>query len=44
MFRVVIAGGAGRYLSPYLGAIEDAQVLGTAATPDGHPVELDLTH
>jgi sulfide:quinone oxidoreductase len=35
---------AGRYLSPYLGALEDAEVLGTAATPDGHPVELDLTH
>ena len=35
---------AGRYLSPYLGAIEDAEVLGTDATPDGHPVELDLTH
>jgi sulfide:quinone oxidoreductase len=35
---------AGRYLSPYLGAIEDAEVLGTAATPDGHPVELDLAH
>ena len=35
---------AGRYLSPYLGAIEDAEVLGTDATPDGHPVELDLAH
>ena len=35
---------AGRYLSPYLGAIEDAEVLGTAATPDGHPVQLDLAH
>jgi hypothetical protein len=35
---------AGRYLSPYLGAIEDAEVLGTEATPDGHPVELDLAH
>jgi len=35
---------AGRYLSPYLGAIEDAEVVGGAATPDGHPVELDLAH
>jgi sulfide:quinone oxidoreductase len=35
---------AGRYLSPYLGAIEDADVLGSTATPDGHPVELDLAH
>lgn len=35
---------AGRYLSPYLGAIEDADLLGSTATPDGHPVELDLVH
>jgi hypothetical protein len=35
---------AGRYLSPYLAAIEDAEVLGTEAAPDGHPVELDLAH
>jgi sulfide:quinone oxidoreductase len=33
---------AGRYLSPYLGAIEDAEVLGSPARPDGQPVELDL--
>jgi sulfide:quinone oxidoreductase len=35
---------AGRYLSPYLGAIEDAEVLGGPARPDGHAVELDLEH
>ena len=33
---------AGRYLSPYLGALEDAEVLGGPARPDGQPVELDL--
>jgi sulfide:quinone oxidoreductase len=33
---------AGRYLSPYLGAVEDAEVLGSPARPDGQPVELDL--
>jgi sulfide:quinone oxidoreductase len=33
---------AGRYLSPYLGAIEDADVLGSPARPDGQPVDLDL--
>jgi hypothetical protein len=35
---------AGRYLAPYLGALEDAEVLGGAARPDGHAVELDLEH
>jgi sulfide:quinone oxidoreductase len=33
---------AGRYLSPDLGAIEDAEELGSPARPDGQPVELDL--
>jgi sulfide:quinone oxidoreductase len=33
---------AGRYLSPYLEAVEDAEVLGSPARPDGQPVELDL--
>jgi sulfide:quinone oxidoreductase len=33
---------AGRYLSPYLGAIGDAEVLGSPARPAGQPVELDL--
>lgn len=35
---------AGRYLAPYLGALEDAEVLGGSARPDGHAVELDLEH
>jgi hypothetical protein len=47
-FRVLVAlwwpptKVAGRYLSPYLGAIEDADVLGSPARPDGQPVDLDL--
>lgn len=33
---------AGRYLSPYLAAIDGAEPVDEAARPDGHPVELDL--
>jgi sulfide:quinone oxidoreductase len=33
---------AGRYLSPYLAALDDAQALGGAAQPSGQAVELDL--
>jgi sulfide:quinone oxidoreductase len=36
---------AGRYLSPYLAARDEAAVTGEApAVPDGQPVELDLHH
>jgi sulfide:quinone oxidoreductase len=33
---------AGRYLSPYLAALDGAEPVDDAARPDGHPVELDL--
>jgi sulfide:quinone oxidoreductase len=33
---------AGRYLSPYLAALDGADPVGEPAPPDGHPVELDL--
>jgi len=33
---------AGRYLSPFLLALEDSEAVGRAAEPDGHPVDLDL--
>ncbi len=33
---------AGRYLSPYLAALNGADVVDEAARPDGQPVELDL--
>lgn len=33
---------AGRYLSPYLAALQSTEPVETAARPDGHPVELDL--
>ena len=33
---------AGRYLSPYLAALDGAQAVDEASRPDGEPVELDL--
>jgi sulfide:quinone oxidoreductase len=33
---------AGRYLSPYLAALDEARDVGGAAQPSGQPVELDL--
>ena len=33
---------AGRYLSPYLAALDHAQAIGEIPQPSGHPVELDL--
>ncbi len=33
---------AGRYLSPYLAALDGAEATGEAGHPDGQPVELDL--
>jgi sulfide:quinone oxidoreductase len=33
---------AGRYLSPYLAALDDAQALGRAPQPSGEAVDLDL--
>jgi sulfide:quinone oxidoreductase len=33
---------AGRYLSPYLAALDEAEALGQAPEPDGHAVDLDL--
>jgi len=33
---------AGRYLSPYLAALDGAEAVGEAPRPDGQPVELDL--
>ncbi len=33
---------AGRYLSPYLAALDGTQAVDEAARPDGEPVELDL--
>jgi sulfide:quinone oxidoreductase len=33
---------AGRYLSPYLAALDGAEPLDEASRPDGRPVELDL--
>jgi len=33
---------AGRYLSPYLAQVEEAEDLGADARPEGAPVELDL--
>jgi sulfide:quinone oxidoreductase len=33
---------AGRYLSPYLAALDEARYLGGAPQPSGQPVELDL--
>ena len=33
---------AGRYLSPYLAALDDAQAVGEAPEPTGEPVALDL--
>ncbi len=33
---------AGRYLSPYLAALDDAQARGEAREPSGEPVDLDL--
>jgi sulfide:quinone oxidoreductase len=33
---------AGRYLSPYLAALDDARTLGQAPQPSGQPVNLDL--
>jgi sulfide:quinone oxidoreductase len=33
---------AGRYLSPYLAALDDGEALGELAQPSGEPVELDL--
>jgi sulfide:quinone oxidoreductase len=33
---------AGRYLSPYLAALDGADPVDEGARPDGHPVELDL--
>ncbi len=33
---------AGRYLSPYLAALDGAEAADDAAKPDGQPVELDL--
>ena len=33
---------AGRYLSPYLAALDDAEALGETPEPSGEPVDLDL--
>jgi len=33
---------AGRYLAPYLAALDEAQALGADAQPSGHSVQLDL--
>ena len=33
---------AGRYLSPYLAALDRMQAIGEVPQPSGHPVELDL--
>ena len=33
---------AGRYLSPYLQALQETQTTGQPPQPDGHPVDLDL--
>jgi len=33
---------AGRYLSPYLAALDGTQAVDEASRPDGEPVELDL--
>ena len=33
---------AGRYLSPYLAALDATQAVDEASRPDGEPVELDL--